>query len=148
MARWPSPGQWLAAVGVALALVALGRATPAHAADRSTGPRTSSAAGPVTARSPAHQGIAPALPTAATAPVAARPNAAPVAHAVTGTVNGSVSGPISNMVNLRPAASIRGAAGSPLPPVPSPPVTTPQPAGPPNSSNPGDPAGGPKPPPP
>src|SRR5437016_845882 len=71
--RWPLPWHWLAAAGVALALLVLG-ASPAQAVESRSGPRTSSAAASVTPASHAgRQGVAagPAVNGPATVPPAA-----------------------------------------------------------------------------
>src|SRR6202011_6124682 len=117
--RWPSPWQWLAAAGVALAIVVLGRATPAQAVDSSPGPRTAPAATSAVPPSPARQSVPPAVPSATTQPVSGRTNTVPIGHAGSGSVN------------VPPPAPKLGAAASPQLPPPSPPVATPQPAGPP-----------------
>ena len=71
--RWPLPWHWLAAAGVALALLVLG-ASPAQAFESRPGPRTSSAAASVTPASHAgRQGVAagPAVDGPASVPPAA-----------------------------------------------------------------------------
>jgi hypothetical protein len=119
--RWPLPWHWLAAAGVALAVLVLG-ARPAQAAESRPGPRTSSAASVTPASQTGRQGIA-------AGPVVTGPATVPPAAS-------------------RPAAV--GAPQPPAAPPPAapPPVVIAPPAAPPTSSNPGVPAGRPQQPPP